>query len=264
MPKAAIGWVKGAGVWVLSVLLGLGSAASRAETLVMAADPWCPINCEPGSERPGIFVELARAVFAEAGIAIEYRTLNWARALQETRQGHLNAVIGAGLVDAPDFIFTPTPIAHSQQCFYTLHTSRWRFRGLPSLEEQRLGIVNEYGYGSELNSYIARHAGNAELVQSAAGERALEQNVVKLLGGRLDILIEDAWVMENKLRELALTGQIREAGCLKPAQPIFIAFSPALANSPDYRQILEEGIRRYRENGRWQALLERYGVSEER
>ena len=81
---------------LLLTLLGLAGWA-RAETLVIAGDIWCPINCQPGAERPGIFVELAREIFAESGITVEYQALNWARTLHRVRRGELNAAIGAGV-----------------------------------------------------------------------------------------------------------------------------------------------------------------------
>ena len=93
---------------LLLTLLGVAGWA-RAETLVIAGDIWCPVNCQPGTERPGIFVELAREIFAESGIEVQYQALNWARTLQQVRRGQLNAAIGAGVEDAPDFLFGSTP-----------------------------------------------------------------------------------------------------------------------------------------------------------
>ena len=89
--------MKGFG-WVTSGLLAallLGSACAQAETLVMEADVWCPVNCAQDAERPGIFIELATQIFAEAGIQVEYRVTNWARAVQDVRTGRANALVGA-------------------------------------------------------------------------------------------------------------------------------------------------------------------------
>ena len=104
---------------ILSLLVCLALSAAgvaRGETLVIAADLWCPINCAADSPRPGIFVELARDIFAEAGIQVRYETRNWARVLQEVRRGDINAAIGAGYEDAPDFLFGATPVGLSRNC----------------------------------------------------------------------------------------------------------------------------------------------------
>lgn len=233
---------------------------ARAETLVIAGDIWCPVNCQPGSERPGIFVELAREIFTEAGIEVQYKALNWARTLQMVRRGELNAAVGAGVEDAPDFLFGATPVASSRSCFFTLPDSTWRFNGTASLAGQRLGVINDYSYGDELNTYIALHHGDSERIQIAAGDTALALNIGKLTHGRVDVVLENAWVMQAMLASQGQTGGLREAGCRAPDVPIYLAFSPVLESSPRYVAIFEQGLQRYRASGRLQALLAAYGV----
>ncbi len=245
----------------LAVLL-FGSVGARAETLVIAGDPWCPVNCEPGAEQPGIFVELARDIFAEAGIEVQYRLINWARALHAVRQGQLNAVLGAGREDAPDFLFTPTPVSHSRMCFYVLPGNPWRFRTLHDLAGQRLGVIHDYSYGSELDDYVRAHLDDPRRVQVAHGDHALGLNVDKLLARRIDVTLANSWVMQNRLRLDGRRGLLRNAGCRVPDVAIYLAFSPALASSRRYVELFEAGLRRYREDGRLQRLLGRYGVSE--
>ena len=150
---------------ILSLLACLALSAAgvaRGETLVIAADLWCPINCAVDSPRPGIFVELARDIFAEAGIQVRYETRNWARVLQEVRRGDINAAIGAGYEDAPDFLFGATPVALSCNCFYTRRDSTWRYAGVTSLPAVRLGVINDYSYGEQLDAYVqaVKEAGN--------------------------------------------------------------------------------------------------------
>lgn len=238
----------------------VGSDLARGETLAIAADIWCPINCEPGSERPGIFVELARDIFAESGIAVRYEIRNWARVLQEVRRGEINAAVGAGIEDAPDFLFTETPVALSRNCFYTGSKSRWHFDGVESLASVRLGVINDYSYGEALNAYVATHRGHSERVQVAAGDKALDLNLSKLAHGRLDVMIENSWVVQSRLAALGRSGELREAGCREPDVPIYLAFSPALPDSARYVELFEQGLRRYRADGRLQALLKAYGV----
>ncbi len=247
----------------LSLLLCLSvPGLARAETLVIAGDIWCPINCEPGSARPGIFVELAQRIFAESGIRVEYQALNWARTLREVRSGELNAAIGAGVEDAPDFLFPATPVAQSRNCFFTRPDSSWSFTGVDSLPLVRLGVINDYSYGDQLNAYIAAKRRHSGPIQVASGDRALALNVSKLLHGRLDAVLENRWVMQAMLASSGQAGALREAGCRENDAPIYLAFSPALDSSRRYAEIFEQGLQRYRADGRLQALLRAYGVDE--
>ncbi|WP_394561246.1 substrate-binding periplasmic protein [Aquipseudomonas alcaligenes] len=244
------------------LLVGLGLAPQvRAETLVIAADLWCPINCAPDAPQPGIFVELARDIFAESGITVRYEIRNWARVLQQVRHGEINAAVGAGREDAPDFLFTATPVAMSRNCFYTQLDSQWRFTGVDSLASVRLGVINDYSYGEQLNAYVAAQRGNVDRVQVAAGGAALDLNLTKLDHGRIDALIENSWVIQAHLADLGRVGELREAGCREPDVPIYLAFSPGREDSARYAEIFERGLQRYRADGRLQTLLESYGVS---
>lgn len=240
------------------------SGQAPGDTLVIAGDLWCPVNCAPDSPRPGIYVELARDIFAEAGIRVEYRVINWARALQEARQGHIDAVIGAAHSDAPDFVFTAQPVSQSRNCFYTVRESQWHYDSLASLHTQRLAVVNDYSYGEQLDAYVQAELGNPQRLQAAAGQQALALNLAKLLEGRVDVVLENSWVMQEYLARRGYVGTLREAGCQQPDIPIYLAFSPALPRSHDYVRLLDQGLRRYRADGRLQALLERYGVREGR
>lgn len=248
------------------VLLG-GLAAwslqTRSETLVVVGDLWCPINCEPNSDRPGIFIELAQEIFAESGIRVEYQTVNWARAIHAVRNGRANALVGAGYEDAPDLLFTTIAPGVSRMCFYARPGSSWHFRGIDSLDEVSIGVINGYSYDKTLDGYIRRHAKNGQRVQIASGDQALGLNVSKVLHGRIDVMLENSWVMANQLaRSRAPIPELIEVGCREPDVPIYLAFSPVLERSREHLALFEDGLRRYRQNGRLKALMARYGVSE--
>jgi polar amino acid transport system substrate-binding protein len=243
----------------LFALLAIGPA--RAETLVIAGDIWCPINCAPESAKPGIFVELARDIFAEAGIQVEYRVINWARAISDARTGKLNAVIGAGIQDAPDFLYTPTAPGISRMCFYVAQGAPWRYQGLGSLAQVRLGTINSYSYGQEIDAYVRMHRAKGDRVQVVSGEQALEMNVEKVRFGRLDATVENSWVMENLLARTRQQDRLQSAGCRAPDVPIYLAFSPAIEASARYNALFEAGLQRYRASGRLDALMRSYGVT---
>lgn len=244
----------------LLAALALSSTCARAETLIMEADVWCPVNCAQDAERPGIFVELATQIFAEAGIQVDYRVTNWARAVQDVRSGKAHALVGAGVRDAPDFLFGKYAPGISRNCFYARAGGSWRYTGLESLAQVRLGVINGYSYGEELDDYIRRYQKEQERLQLAAGEQALALNVRKVELGRLDALLENTWIMAMYLDRHGNRGDLVEVGCRVPDVPIYIAFSPVLPSSARYRDIFDEGVLRYRQDGRLAALLQRYGI----
>lgn len=244
-------------IWAL-----LGATPARAETLVIAGDIWCPVNCAADAAQRGIFVELAEQIFAEAGIKVEYRVLNWARAVHDTRLGKLNALVGAGIQDAPDFLFSETAPGISRMCFYAQPARSWRYQGLSSLAGVSLGAINGYSYGKQIDSYILNHRHDSQRVQMASGDHALAINVEKVQLGRIDVVLANTWVMALFLSRNRMPDALEQVGCRVPDVPIYLAFSPALESSKRYVELFEQGLQRYRTNGRLQALLRAYGVYE--
>ncbi|WP_010484470.1 substrate-binding periplasmic protein [Pseudomonas sp. S9] len=239
----------------------LWAAGADNETLVITGDLWCPVNCAPDGQQPGIFVELVQDIFAERGIEVEYRVTNWARAVHEVRLGKANALLGAGVRDAPDFIFTKTAVGISRNCFYAKPGPGWRYQGVDSLARVTVGAINGYSYGQELNTYFERYRADSARVQMASGDRALALNIDKLRKGRVDTIIENNWVMQAYLARQGQTDALLEVGCRKIDVPIYVAFSPALGASQRYVDIFEQGLERYAATGKVAALYRRYGIS---
>lgn len=233
---------------------------AAADTIVLGADPWCPYNCDPGADRPGYMVELAREALAPYGHTVTYRTVAWARALAQTETGEINGVIGAVPDEAPHFVFGP-PMGTYED---TVVFRRGEVRD-PSdreaIEGLRVGAINGYEYYGPISEYIDEHRNDRRLVQYASGDQALVTNLRKLVAGRLDIVAEVRAVLDYNIAEMGLRDEL-EIVETSTDSDIFIAFSPALASSEDYARQLSEGIERLRQSGRYAEILGSYGLSQ--
>ena len=250
----------------LVVLLGL-AAPVRAETVVLAADEWCPYNCEAGSDKPGFMVELARAAFAKHGIAVEYVTVPWARAIEETRQNKYAGIIGAYYGDAEDFVFPKVPQGRSDMTFYVKKDSTWNYTDNTSLDNLSLGVIADYSYSQGLDAYIEQHKADPKRIQIVSGDDALEANIQKVLHGRIGAFIEDKQVIDYSLSTPEMQPHkenLREAGLLPTPSDgngiVFIAFSPANPNAAKYAELLSAETMAMRKNGELKKILDRYGV----
>lgn len=247
------------------VILAFGAAsvcstAAAKEMITLRADTWCPYNCDPTSKTPGYVIEIAKEVFAKVGIDVEYKTLNWARAISDSRKGDYVGIVGATHSDAPDFVFPEETEGPNQNCFYTAPKSQWRYAGVSSLEKVKLGIIRDYAYSDEVDSYIKEHVKNSKSIEVVSGDNPLEMNLKKLAAGRIDATIENRFVMayfQDSHKQIA----IREAGCVKDA-PIYIAFSPANKKAKRYAAELSAGLKELRKSGRLNVILARYGLKD--
>ena len=236
-------------------------ALAGGDVITLRADEWCPYNCDPHSDAPGFIVEMAQVIFKKAGHSVDYDIMPWARAIQDTRKGKFNGIIGAGKEDAPDFIFPETEQAQMVNVFYVRKNDSWKYDGVGSLEGKVLGVIKDYTYIDDIDTYISEHEKNSKKVQVASGESALDSNVKKLLAGRIDILIEDSNVMGLYIKKNLKENQLQTAGNLPPDM-LFIAFSPANPKSPSYAEIISKGIVELRQSGELNMILDKYGLKD--
>jgi polar amino acid transport system substrate-binding protein len=246
---------------VVSGFLG-GSGAGSAQELVFVADPWCPYNCEPESEAPGIIVEMLEFAFGPHGYQVVYRVVPWARAIEDSRHGVYAGIIGAGHLEAPDFVFHQIPAFTAIDEFYIREDSGWVYEGLESLAEVRLGVIKDYSYGTLFQDYIQVHQDDPDRIFMAAGEAPLPRIIRMLAAGRVDVIVEDRGVMHEQLSRMPdmppLTG-----AALVAKEDMFVAFSPADSLSPRYAELFDAGLQAMAESGRLAELARKYGLAEE-
>lgn len=238
------------------LLLNCKSFAAGGDVLKVRADTWCPYNCEPKDKNPGYMVEVLEAAFGKANI--NYDTMNWARAILDTREGSFDAIIGAAKEDAPDFIFS-SPLGASNNCFYAKATSKFKFTGIDSLKSVKLGIVKDYAYFEDLNGYIKQNYGNRERIDEHYGDDVQEKMMAKLEAGRIDAFVEDPSVVSYILKKHPEMKDINEVGC-KEIGSLYIAFPPKNPKSKERAEKLSAKIDSMVKSGEMTKLLEKYSV----
>jgi len=228
--------------------------------VVIAADPWCPHNCKAGSEHEGYMIDIAREAFGLAGIDVEYVNMSWARALQQARDGYIDAVVGALPGDAPDFVFPDAATGYSTIALYTHPDNTWQYAGIDSLSQSKLLAINGYAYSPELDSYIEKYQDDPERVWVLSGPAPLSRAIELLHQQRSDVFPEDRYVMQWQLEQENNTESLRMAAVIHES-PIYVAFSPVGRDSAQLAALLSEGARALQSSGRVAEILTRYGLS---
>lgn len=230
------------------------------QSVVIAADPWCPHNCEAGSEHEGYMIDIAREAFGLYGINVEYVNMSWARALQQARDGYIDAVVGALPGDAPDFVFPDAATGYSTIALYTHPDNTWQYAGIDSLSQSKLLAINGYAYSPELDSYIEKYQDDPERVWVLSGPAPLSRAIELLHQQRSDVFPEDRYVMQWQLEQENNTESLRMAAVIHES-PIYVAFSPIGRDSAQLAALLSEGARALQSSGRVAEILTRYGLS---
>ena len=235
-------------------------ATQARQSVVIAADPWCPHNCEAGSDHEGYMIDIAREAFGLAGIDVEYVNMSWARALQQARDGYVDAVVGALPGDAPDFVFPEAAIGYSKIALYTHPDNNWQYSGTDSLSQFTLLAINGYAYSPELDSYIARNQDNPERIWVLSGPAPLSRAIELLHQRRSDVFPEDRYVMQWHLEKDGSAESLRMAKVIHES-PLYVAFSPVGTDSLELAALLSEGAKTLQSTGRVAEILARYGLS---
>lgn len=228
--------------------------------ITLAADIWCPYNCDPQSDKPGYVVEVATRIFNRAGYRVDYQVMPWARTLQSVDRGTLTAAIGTTPYELPTGLFPAQEIGRFSGHLVIPRTAAWRYHGDESLAGKRIGVVNGYDYGS-FNRFIERNRGSDRL-QVLSGDDAINRGLAMVVRQRLDAYVEDRNVASYTIEQLRLGEQLVVGDSVGTPIKLYIAFSAKLPQSRRYLQILDEGVAAMRASGELVQILDRYGIKD--
>ena len=237
-------------------------SADEKKIITIAGDIWPPMSCSSHSKNKGLMVDITERIFSDAGYKVIYKTMPWARCIREAEEGTVNAIIGAHHNDAPDFIFPKTAIMRiSANSFFVLKENPWRFNGLKSLDEVRVGATIGYDYNDEaLNNYLKKN--KKKNVFLLAGEETMPMHIRKLISRRVDVIIAASPVFFNFLKELKIKDQFTFAGRMTEPQNCYIAFSPNIKlNSQKLTKIFDKGFKALEKQGIIKEAFSKYGLN---
>lgn len=232
----------------------------KRPAITIAADDWCPVNCQPPESKSGVGIDLAKAIFESQGYRINYVVMPWSEALAKVRSGQVDAVVGAARSDDTTLVFPSQHLLQISDDFYVAKGMSWRFQGVHTLKNKKLGIIADYGYGAQVKDYIRANQSNLSLIQVSHGNDALKSNIKKLLNREIDVVVEAKPVMEYNISRMRLGGKVEWAGGVQQL-PVYLAFSPALSKSRGLADLFDAGMRKLAAEGRLEGFYTPYGLS---
>lgn len=143
-------------------------------------------------------------------------------------------------------------------CFFIKAESSWKYEGIDSLKAIKLGVVKDYAYSEEVDSYITA---NPSGINAFSGDDALDKGIKLLIADRIGAFIDDDIVVPEFLKKTDQTSKVKVASCLEP-DSIYIAFSPANSKSQQYADLLAEGTKKLRTSGKLKEILDKYGIKD--
>lgn len=246
--------------WLAAVVLFLAALrpAVAADSVILAADHWCPHTCDPAGGPPGYMVEIAREALALAGIRTVYQLRPWSTAMSDVRAGLIDGVVGTLASEAPDLSHNHRALGRQANAFVVRVDDPLVLAGLDSLGQRRIATVRDYSYSPTIDSWLAAHAAQ---VTAQPGNRAADNNLDRLLNQKVDVVIDDEAVLRDAVIRLGLGAKVRVAG-RQSGGPLHIAFSQARQYNRDLGALLDDGIAKLRRSGRLAEILAAYGLAD--
>ena len=229
----------------------------NAEIITTRADTWCPYNCDPKSDSPGLFIELMQIAFAKDGSTINYETMPWTQALADVRSGLFNSALGVTGFDVVGMQHSVKPQILSTTCAYALDSSKKIINHASDLKKfKSIGVIKDYSYGAITDKVLFDIK---DRVSFMGTEDALLVNIRRLLDRKIEILIEDINVMSYQINKRKIKN-IKKIGCTEELVPLWIGFTSSNPKSKKWIEMLELTEKELEKSGKMTEIYAHYGI----
>lgn len=198
----------------------------KLKKLTLATTKWCPYTCFDNSKEFGVVGLYLRKIISSYDVELAITSYPWSRAIRLVESKKIDGLLTATHTEAPALIFTDSPIGSYQMCFYTLSSNKWIFSKSFNFGVNLLAVVQDYGYGEPLDSYIKSNA----LITSISGSNVTDRLISLLLKERVDVIVADKLVVDYKISNKLINANIiKQAGCLTENY-FYLALNPTIEN----------------------------------
>lgn len=231
----------------------LGSATAAAQTITAAGDPWPPF-LDPDHPQQGVSVELVREALATQGHQLNFSFLPFQRALDGVKEAEYDMVVSAWRTQEREKFLTFSEAYLSNDLkFIKRKGDPFEYAGLDSLSGKTVGTVRGYGYGDGFEK-----ASNFKRDEAAA----LMPSILKLIGGRIDLTLEDELVAKSLISKEnpALLEQIEFVATPLSSNGMHVAAGLKNPKHAEFIAAFNKGLQTIKANGTFDAILQRNGI----
>ena len=244
----------------LMILLASPAAWSQtAEPLHVATGGFRPVAYLQDGHLTGALVDVLTEAGRRAGFPVEIHLLPWARSMEETRSGRMDAIFPSFRTPQREFYFSfpeEVLVTETMGWFYKAGARVPRLGNDPHRAlGYKIGVVNRTSMGPKLDSFLQ---GNPAPITEAVNDTA---SAVRLLaGGRVDLIAGFDQGIWAEARQNNMQDQIRELSPVVEEVPAYLAFTRA-RDLTDRSQAIDKALRSMKEDGTYAKILARYFIS---
>jgi len=228
------------------------------------SDVYPPYTFHSKEENKGFVVDVLKEIFEPLGYIVNYQTISWEKSLKMIDKGHADCLLGGYAKHAVNMgIPVPKyPIGVMRMHFFgkkgSYADTEWEYDGTEeSLMKVKIGVQAGAVYGDEFDTYFKKAPRFS--VQPNFGNQATRNNILKVLAGRIDVIIEDHNVLSFLVHQMDLKNKLISVGHEQNmGTPYYIFFSRKSPYYAQYTEILEKGLKQMIQSGQIDKIKTRY------
>lgn len=210
-------------------------------------DSWPPYADAAGR---GLSTDIVRAAFDAVGVAVSIEIKPYARVMRDLEAGLVDGGYNITKLSAnlERFIFGEEPLATATVSFYYRPGAVKDYRSAFDVPTgTRIATIIDYDYGDEFESQRPRFREYKVMRQS--------QIVHMLIAGRVEAAVMYDRVAAYTLNTLGLPPETIVRGSTIHPNDVYVAFSRHNPHAQEYAALLDEGLRKIRQNGVYEQIL---------
>lgn len=231
------------------------TASSDEHTIKLATLDWPPYVGE-NLPQGGFTTAIIREAFKRTGYEVKVDFMPWARVLREAEAGNYDAAYPEYYSEErAQAFFLSEQFASGPLGFYKRKGAIINYTKLEDLKPYRIGVVSGYINTPEFDAadYLQKDVVNSD-----------EQNIRKLLLGRIDLAVIDKlvaqYIIKTNVPEAADVLEFMEPPLKE--QSLHVIFSRQVAGSEQKLQAFNAALKTMREDGTLERILKESGFSD--
>ncbi len=210
-------------VLVIFIFLAVCNLYAGQQKIVIATLEYPPFIYSENDHVKGPIVDRVKSIFNQLGVDVTIKIYPIARGLLMVKNGEVDAYFSLKKTAEREnyLLFTNEPIIQQPFVFFVKKGSKIQWNGvIEDIAKYRIGIVSNTSYGIVFDEYVKN-----KIISNIDEAQTFEQNIKKLIAGRVDIVINSFDVGQAIIKKLNADNEI--IALSPPIEVInsFLAFS---------------------------------------
>jgi polar amino acid transport system substrate-binding protein len=247
---------------------------SAEKKLIIVGEGFAPFEFTQDGKVVGIDIDIAKYIFNKMNIPVEFRIQPWKRAWYNVETGKADAILSTSLKEKrkPYLLYPQENMWVSEYVFFVMKDKvQPNFAGYKTAIQQKLtiGIINGNSYHPSFwqafpykNGATKFHGDlvSVQLNEQLDGVNKFEQNLKKLVRGRIDLVIADKTVGLYTAKLLGLHDQITYYDIALYSKPYPMPFAKK-SSYPNIEKIanqFEQELKALKQSGKYQSFFDKW------